>query len=312
MMQNKLACWKFRIEDDVKWILPLQVFMAVVTNVFLSGLSSGQLAQLLPQMLVPEAVSHRITAAAASRPSDSSAAGQSGAFTASGWPSSPLNTLEAVGAGSVYTQGLASSVGQYQWHTYTPGSVCPVLGLVDSIAYSKMCPAGHQVLGSPVFHAATAPDAASEAGLGFSGGSGAASTHLLLLFALEHLLVLLVVLVFTLVPDDPAGRKAGRAPTKLAAAADIGAGVQQQQQQHAAQCIAPEGMQMHTQTVHPERLPVGSKVLGVHAASATDQPLAGSVSSAAGLQAGMQVEMPVQLHGNPLFTANTARKSNVV
>jgi hypothetical protein len=308
--------------ETQRWHSPsffvLQVFLAVVTNVFLSGLSSGQLAQLLPQSLIPDAISYSITAAAASRPTDSSAAGHLGAFTATGWPSSPLNTLEAISAGGVHTQGLGSSVGQLRWHTYTSGSVCPNLGLVDSVAYSRMCPAGHQGgLGSPVFHAAMAPDAASEAGLGLSGGSNAASTHLPLLFALEHLLVLLVVLVFTLVPDEPAGRKPSRPvapPAPLAAgAADAGTGAQRRQQQRSTQCIAPAGVQMLTPAVHTESPLAGSKVLGVHSvAGTTDQPLAGAVSSTTGLQAGMQVEMPVQLHGNPLFTASTARKSKVV
>jgi hypothetical protein len=295
--------------------LALQVFMAVVTNVFLSGQSSGQLAQLLPSCLVPEAVRHSITAAAASRPSDSSTAGQLGAYTATGWPPSPLNTLEAFDAGREYMQGFVSIVGPFDWQPYNPGGVCPVPGLSDSITYSKMCPAGYRVLGSPVFHAAMAPNGARDGAVGFPGASGAASTHLLLLFALEHLLVLLVVLVLTLVPNDPAGREPGRVPTQLprpppppaAAAKDTEADVLQQQ--YTAQWLAPEGMQMHMQSTQPQS--PASKALGVHVVSATQQPHAVPVSSVPGLQIGMQIEMPVQLHGNPLFTASTARKSNL-
>lgn len=187
------------------------MLVAVVTNVFLSGLSSGQLAQLLPNFLVLAALSNSLTAAAAARPADSSAAASLGQ-TAPG--QALLGPLDSLAAGSWY---------QYEPHNSRMGPfsiaphMCPVPGLYTATA-SAVCPAGHPVLQPPALHAATAGAAgvASAPDLeGFSTQSSgsAATSHLLLLFALEHLVLLLVVLVWKLIPDGPSTRASRPAPT---------------------------------------------------------------------------------------------------
>ncbi|KAF6264369.1 calcium-activated chloride channel-domain-containing protein [Scenedesmus sp. NREL 46B-D3] len=56
-------------------VLTALVFASAITNIFLSGLSTGQLARLLPPALVPPAVQSALLTAAAARPSAATAAG---------------------------------------------------------------------------------------------------------------------------------------------------------------------------------------------------------------------------------------------
>lgn len=260
-----------------------QVLVAVVTNMFLSGLSSGQLAQLLPNFLVPAALSNSLTAAAAARPADSSAAASLGQ-TAPG--RALLSPLESLAAASWY---------QYEPHNSRMGpgpfsiapNMCPVPGLYT--AASAVCPAGHPVLQPPALHAATAGAGVTSAqeleGFSTQSSSTAATSHLLLLFALEHLVLLLVVLVWKLIPDAPSSSRGSRpAPTELMAPSS-------------APLAAPKGFNPAQQQ-------------GAVSRASTQQP--GVV-----LQQQPQLAVPVvaaegasvSVHGNPLFTQSTARKS---
>lgn len=254
--------------------------MAVVTNMFLSGLSCGQLAQLLPNFLVPAALSNSLTAAAAARPADSSAAASLGQ-TVPGW--ALLSPLDSLAAASWY---------QHEPHTSRMGRfsiaphMCPMPGLYT--AASAVCPAGHPVLQPPALHAATAGAGVFSAqqleGFSTQSSSSAATSHLLLLFALEHLVLLLVVLVWKLIPDAPSSSRGSRpAPTEL-------------MDPPSAPLAAPRGFNPAQQQ-------------GTVRAS-THQP--GVV-----LQQQQQLGVPVvaaegasvSVHGNPLFTQSTARKS---
>jgi hypothetical protein len=120
---------------------------------------------------------------------------------------------------------------------------------------------------------------------GFStqGSSSAATSHLLLLFALEHLVLLLVVLVWKLIPDAPSSRSSMPAPTELMtpSAAPVGT----------AKAYKPAQQQ--------GTIRASTKQTGV--AVQKQQQLVVPVVASEGA--------PVSVHGNPLFSQSTARKS---
>jgi len=258
----------------------MQVYLAVITNVFLSGLSSGQLAQLLPASLVPATLTHSLTAAAAARPADSTAASKL-AQTATGWPLSPIGVLQGAGLSAAgigvpghYAAGISSA--------QPLAGTCPVPSLMSVMASGPLgiCPAGHAQLQPAVLHSIAGSE--SEMAIGevlAAAGSEAATSHLLLLFVIEHFLMLAVVLVMVLVPDEPAGQSS-RQPVPQLTSVTGGSLPEEQMQcqdpQHAVQAGVP-------------------------------------APQAAATQAGVaQVAAPVRVHGNPLFTTSTARQSGVL
>lgn len=180
----------------------------MLTNVFLSGLSTGQLVQLLPAAVVPSTVREAVLAAAAHRPTAATAASQI-----------PLETLKPVlqaGPALRTLQGISSSAA------------------VVGAAAGGMCanPASLEMLLNPVSHAdgwckgaecltqygsPTAAGAAAGGGGGLgllvsaANGGAAAADHLLLLFVLEHAMVIVMVVLYWCIPGEPAVvRKAGR------------------------------------------------------------------------------------------------------
>lgn len=269
----------------------MQVVLAVLTNVFLSGLSSGQLAQLLPSPLVPASLSASLTAAAAARPTDSTTTAQVGQATGGGLIG-PFRTLEAISTGSWQLSG---------WQSGDPGlyasglapNTCPVPRLFGSGGFGGVCPAGHTTMQPPKLHTAAWGQQAGQQFAALGGGTGhtdAAAAHMLLLFALEHVMLLLVVLVLVLVPDEPAGSTGcSTLQARPFAASSANLTPQPQPQQHTAGADGPQ-----------------SKVR-VKLAAVESQPrvLSGGEQGAAAAQPGA----PVSVHGNPLFTVATARKS---
>lgn len=277
-------------------ICPVQVFMAVVTNVFLSGLSSGQLAQLLPSWLVPAGLSYSLTAAAAARPSDSTATASVGQ-SAGGWALGPFRTLESISAGSWYPyESYRSSLGPFSIAPH----MCPVPSLYNSLGGSAVCPLAHgQSLQQPrALHAATvaAGDIKSWELDSVSTDGNAATSHMLLLVALEHVVLLLVVLVLKLVPGEPRSQGSRPAPPELAAlpvAASTHTGV--------------------TGTTAQQKPVLQPQVV----TRVSAQP--GAVWQQRAIPAVVQVEphvaqtaVPASVHGNPLFTQSTPQKSKAV
>lgn len=271
--------------------------MAVVTNVFLSGLSSGQLAQLLPSWLVPAGLSYSLTAAAAARPTDSTATASVGQ-SAGGWALGPFRTLESVSAGSWYPyESYRSSLGPFSIAPH----MCPVPSLYNSLGGSAVCLLAHaQSLQQPrALHAATvaAGDIKSWDAGSVNTDGNAATSHMLLLFALEHVVLLLVVLVLKLVPDEPGSQGSRPAPAELAA--------------------LPAAASAHTSvagTAAAQQQPVLRPQVVTRVST---QP--GAVSQQRAIPAVVQAEphmaqtaVPVSVHGNPLFTQSTAQKSKAV
>lgn len=264
----------------------MQVYLAVITNVFLSGLSSGQLAQLLPASLVPATLTHSLTAAAAARPADSTAASKL-TQTATGWPLSPIGVLHGAGLRGTgmgvpghYAAGIRSAQPLVD--------MCPVPSVLSVLAPGPLgvCPAGHSQLQPAVLHSIAGSESELVAiGKGLAAaGSDAATSHLLLLFVIEHLLMLAVVLVMVLVPDEPAGQSS-RQPVPQLAAVTGGPPPELEKQCQNPQQAVPAGV----------------------------DPAGGSAPQAAATQADIaQVAVPVRVHGNPLFTTSTARQSGVL
>lgn len=262
----------------------------MLTNVFLSGLSSGQLAQLLPSPLVPASLSASLTAAAAARPTDSTTTAQVGQATGGGLIG-PFRTLEAISTGSW----------QAGWQSGDPGlyasglcpNTCPVPRLFGSGGFGGVCPAGHTTMQPPKLHTAAWGQQARQQFGALGGGIGhtdAAATHMLLLFALEHVMLLLVVLVLVLVPDEPAGSTGSSTlQSRPFPASSANLTPQPQQQQHTAGADGPQSN------------------VRVKLAAVESQPrvLSGGEQGAAAAQPAA----PVSVHGNPLFTVSTARKS---
>lgn len=268
-----------------------------MTNVFLSGLSSGQLAQLLPTWLVPAGLSYSLTAAAAARPADSTATATLG-HAAADWALNPLDTLGAIASGSWYPSGLfRSNLGPFS----VAPNMCPVPKLYDG--GFAVCPVGHPTLQPPALHAAPAGSGVGSmfAHAGVGAESSAATSHMLLLFGLEHLVLLLVVLVLKLVPDEPGTHGSRQAPAELKAlpaasastartARTVSAQPQLQQKQPLLQRQVPTMVSAQPVVQQLQQQPVRN------VAVTEETHLAPLVS----------------MHGNPLFSQSTAHKSKAV
>jgi hypothetical protein len=220
VVQRPLPLRGLSLDGSLTTVLTVQAFAAVLTNEFLSGLSSGQLALLLPSWLVPPAVAASLEAAASARPSDSSAAGSMGAPGRQQWPPSPLGTLRALDQHSEAAAALATCA--------------PAAGpFGKKLALPGACAICHIVL--------PAAAASSDAG-------SATASHLLLLFALEHVLVLLMVLVMRAIPGQ-------RPLTQRPDVAEGRRGITVQQDSQAATVsaaapLAPRGVPLQPVKVH--------------------------------------------------------------
>jgi hypothetical protein len=115
---------------------------------------------------------------------------------------------------------------------------------------------------------------------------------MLLLFALEHVMLLLVVLVLVLVPDEPAGSTGSSTHQARHFPASSPSLTLQQQQQHTAGADGPHSN------------------VRVKLAAVESQPrLVSGGGQGAGEAEPQAIPVPVSVHGNPLFTVSTARKS---
>lgn len=238
---------------------PPQVFLAVITNIFLSGLSTGQLAQLLPSALIPDSVRSTLLAAVAARPALSTAASDiptgfsalspdlnpqqrsllaanlnhsmrpNDADALSGSP--VLNIFQDINSGSRLDSGVGSAA-------------TGALGMINQYAKSgmslndsvwdaaKMCvnnaTSGTALFGSQSLQGFSHPGVrgpdqtliggydsmnpyntaavSATAGTPFPHGvpGSLAADHLLLLFVLEHLLIIAMLLIVWAIPSEPA------------------------------------------------------------------------------------------------------------
>jgi hypothetical protein len=190
------------------------VFAAVITSVFLSGLSTGQLVQLLPEPLVPAGVRTAVLAAAAARPAVATAANS--LPQGSGSPGPVTQTLQDISnsaASAAAFKAVSCSLDMHSgWCEYNATaaalgalmmgqerssmlktSACPLLPLLSGLnELCVSCPEQAVEHFSP-------PAAAAAAAI----GGTAAADHLLLLLVLEHILLFAMLLVFMIIPDKP-------------------------------------------------------------------------------------------------------------
>lgn len=256
-----------------KAVLTVQVFAAVISNVFLSGLSTGQLALLLPSPVVPESVKTALVAAAAARPGSSTAANQmqyQGANVAAAMPVlSVLHDMGALSNGlsvpSLTAAAAAAMDGNMQHKS------------MNSTAWeaAQMCPNNASVaLLQRAFSNAYCPTmqgSETGAGAGLSYSIAATADHLLLLFILEHALVVLMLLILWVVPNQP---RVVRAAAR-------------QQQWKTMQLLQQQQQLASASTEHG--------LLGTHNAAKPEVALPG--------------KHVASLHTNPLYVNSSARPS---
>jgi hypothetical protein len=255
----------------------MQVFSSAISNVFLPGISTGQLAQLLPQAIVPPAVQSALLAAAAARPSaataassipvDAAAAGipsHARALAGVQLPHPPAANSMGLGAGGAGVVGpvlsslqeisssAAAAAAAAQGAVGGGSGVCISGGFRQMLGFAKnalvcavkdapaaaataVVPAGSDVMKTAGTRALLG-GAAGQAAV--AAGDVAAADHMLLLFVLEHLLLLAMLVVYWCIPSEPAAVRlsAATASEMQQNKQHIGVGQQPIEEQQQQQC----------------------------------------------------------------------------